>query len=148
MAPSRSVQKDITLLEQKNGTKSTLPLNGKVLEVLKSRAKLKQTGYMFANRVGKPLGARNLPRVFFQARDKAGLANFRWHDLRHTWASRLVQGGCDVYTVQRLGRWKTISMVMRYAHHDVQSLRKGIEIMDAERPSDSAEIRQNGRKGL
>jgi len=41
-----------------------------------------------------------------------------------------VQAGCDIYTVQKLGRWKTISMVMRYAHHHPESLRAGIEILD------------------
>jgi len=45
-------------------------------------------------------------------------------------ATRLVQAGADIYTVQKLGRWKTISMVMRYAHHHSESLRAGIEILD------------------
>jgi hypothetical protein len=36
----------------------------------------------------------------------------------------------DIYTVQYLGRWKTISMVMRHSHHYSQSLRAGIEILD------------------
>jgi hypothetical protein len=36
----------------------------------------------------------------------------------------------DIYTVQKLGRWKTISMVMRYAHHHPESLRAGVEILD------------------
>lgn len=35
-----------------------------------------------------------------------------------------------IYTVQKLGRWKTISMVMRYAHHHPESLHAGIEILD------------------
>lgn len=37
----------------------------------------------------------------------------RFHDLRHMCATRLIQAGVDVYTVQKLGRWKTISMVLR-----------------------------------
>jgi len=41
-----------------------------------------------------------------------------------------VQAGVDIYTVQKLGRWKTISMVMRYAHHHPESLRAGVEILD------------------
>ena len=46
---------------------------------------------------------------------------------RHTFAARLVQSGVDLYTVQRLGRWKNISMIMRYAHHYPESLRPGVE---------------------
>lgn len=38
--------------------------------------------------------------------------------------------GVDLYTVQKLGRWKTVSMVMRYAHHYPESLRSGINVMD------------------
>lgn len=55
---------------------------------------------------------------------------FPFHDLRHTFATRLVQAGVDIYTIQKLGRWKTISMVMRYAHHHPESLRAGVEILD------------------
>ncbi|WHZ27051.1 MAG: hypothetical protein OJF51_001847 [Nitrospira sp.] len=61
---------------------------------------------------------------------KADVKRFQFHDLRHTFATRLVQAGCDIYTMQKLGRWKTISMVMRYAHHHPESLRAGIEIFD------------------
>ncbi|MGA2824149.1 MAG: tyrosine-type recombinase/integrase [Bacteroidales bacterium] len=50
--------------------------------------------------------------------------------LRHTFATRLVQNGVDLYTVQKLGRWKTISCVMRYAHHHPESLRSGINVLD------------------
>lgn len=56
--------------------------------------------------------------------------NFRFHHLRHTFATRLVQTGDDIYTAQKLERWKTISMVMRYAHHHPESLRAGVEILD------------------
>ena len=61
---------------------------------------------------------------------KADVKRFRFHNLRHTFATRLVQAGEDIDTVQKLGRWKTISMVMRYAHHHPESLRAGIEILD------------------
>jgi len=60
----------------------------------------------------------------------ADVKRFRFHDLRHTFATRLVQAGADIYTVQKLGRWKTMSMVQRYAHHHSESLRAGIEMLD------------------
>ena len=46
----------------------------------------------------------------------------------HTFATRLVHAGADICTVQKLGRGKTISMVMPYAHHHSESLCAGIEI--------------------
>jgi hypothetical protein len=48
---------------------------------------------------------RNLLRAFYAAVKKAGLKDLRWHDAtRHTFATRLVQGGVDIYAVQKLGR--------------------------------------------
>ena len=45
-----------------------------------------------------------------------GIANFHWHDLRHTFASRLVMAGVDIRTAQELMGHKTIQVTMRYAH--------------------------------
>jgi integrase len=125
-------RKTITLLEQKNGAKDTLPVNAKALEVLKARAKVRslKSDYVFYNGAGNRMDARDLLRVFYRVMKKADVKDFRFHDLRHTFATRLVQAGVDIYTVQKLGRWKTISMVMRYAHHHPESLRAGVEVLD------------------
>ena len=42
--------------------------------------------------------------------------DFRFHDLRHTWASWLVQAGVPVSVLQEMGGWESIEMVRRYAH--------------------------------
>lgn len=122
-------RRTLTLSEQKNGAIDTLPLNQTAMEVLGERAKAHpaQTGYVFATPKGTPRGPRNVLRAFYQACRAAGIAHCRFHDLRHTFATRLVQRGVDLYTVQKLGRWKTLSMVQRYAHHNPDSLRPGIE---------------------
>jgi integrase len=125
-------RRTITLLEQKNGGRDTLPVNAKTLGVLKARAKVRSltTDYVFSNGAGNRRDARDLLRVFYPAMKQADVRRFRFHDLRHTFATRLVQAGADIYTVQKLGRWKTISMVQRYAHHHAESLRAGIEMLD------------------
>lgn len=69
-------------------------------------------------------------RAFYSAAKKAKVKKLRFHDLRHTFATRLVQAGVDLYTVQKLGRWKNVSMIMRYAHHYPESLRSGVEVLD------------------
>ncbi len=62
---------------------------------------------------------------------KAGIKNFRFHDLRHTFATRLVQQGVDIYKVAKLLGHKDISTTQRYAHHYPESLRDGVEVLDS-----------------
>lgn len=144
-------RRTMTILEQKNHGRDTLPLNAGALEVLKARARVRalRSDHVFVSGAGTRIDARNLLRAFYVARKEAGLENLRFHDLRHTFASRLVQAGVDLYTVQKLGRWKTVQMVMRYAHHYPESLRAGIEALD--RPQQSAVITnlsQSNENGL
>ncbi len=50
------------------------------------------------------------------AMKRAGIESFRFHDLRHTWASWLVQAGVPLTVLQEMGGWESIEMVQRYAH--------------------------------
>ncbi len=54
--------------------------------------------------------------AFQKAVGRARLTPLRWHDLRHTWASWAVQSGATLQQVMQLGGWKSLTMVMRYAH--------------------------------
>ena len=47
---------------------------------------------------------------------RAGISDFRWHDLRHTWASWHVQNGTPLEVLMQLGGWNSYEMVLRYAH--------------------------------
>jgi integrase len=55
----------------------------------------------------------NLAKAWYQVLQAAGIEDFRFHDLRHTVASRLAMLGIDLYTVQQVGGWKTAIMVQR-----------------------------------
>jgi integrase len=55
-------------------------------------------------------------KAWRNALKRAGIADFRWHDLRHTWASWLIQNGTPLYDLQEMGGWKSAAMVRRYAH--------------------------------
>ena len=138
-------RRTLTILEQKNGARDTLPVNDTAMEILQARAAVRtsSTEAVFLNGAGHPRNARNLLRAFYPAMRKAGITRFRFHDLRHTFATRLIQAGVDVYTVQKLGRWKTISMVLRYAHHQPESLRGGAEVLDRLRRENSTTLAQS-----
>lgn len=69
---------------------------------------------MFSFR-GKPI-TQVSTKAWYATLERAGIADFRWHDLRHTWASWHVQQGTPLYALQELGGWESPEMVRRYAH--------------------------------
>ena len=79
---------------------------------------------------GKPVGQVNT-KAWRSALKRAGIENFRWHDLRHTWASWLVQNGTPMYDLQEMGGWKSAEMVRRYAHLAPAQMAKHAEIVGA-----------------
>ena len=125
-------RRTLIIFEQKNGAIDTLPLNQKAMGILEDRRRNKWPDFdlAFPSQNGTRILNRNLFRAFNSATGRAKVNNFRFHDLRHTFATRLVQAGVGIYEVQKLGRWKNNSMVMRYAHHNSESLRSSIEVMD------------------
>jgi site-specific recombinase XerD len=60
-------------------------------------------------------------------RNESKISNFHWHDLRHTFASRLVMNGVDIYTVNKLGRHETLQVTKRYAHLADTHLQQAVE---------------------
>lgn len=70
---------------------------------------------------GKPVADSN-NSAFDTAKEKACIKNFRWHDLRHTWASWHMQAGTPLHVLKELGGWADIKMVMIYAHLSVEHL--------------------------
>jgi integrase len=61
-------------------------------------------------------------KAWYQALERVGIKSFRWHDLRHTWASWHVQNGTPLFALQELGGWESPEMVRRYAHLSVEHL--------------------------
>lgn len=99
--------------EAKAGRPIAVPLNEDALEVLRGRLG-KHLEYVFTFQ-DKPV-ARCSTKAWYKACREAGITNFRWHDLRHTWASWHVQSGTSLQELMELGGWASLEMVMRYAH--------------------------------
>ena len=102
----------ITFLDTKNGEDRSTRLTDRAKRVLVEVGP-KPTGSVFTFR-GKPI--RSIKSSFDKPCRKAGIENFRFHDLRHTFASRLVQKGIPLYEVMHLTGHKSFDMVQRYAH--------------------------------
>jgi len=61
---------------------------------------------------------------------RAGIKNFRFHDLRHTWASWLVQSGVSLLALKEMGGWESLEMVQRYAHLAASQLASNANKLD------------------
>jgi integrase len=70
-------------------------------------------------------------RAWTNALKRAGIQDFKWHDLRHTWASWHVQNGTSLQELQLLGGWSCFEMVLRYAHLSSNHLRNAAERINA-----------------
>ena len=104
-----------TLRDTKDGTTARLPFNDVVLFTLTTLPRLAGNDHVFPGN-GKSGRLDNVKRSFRAALEDAGIEDFRFHDLRHTFASHMVMAGVDLNTVRELMRHKTLDMTLRYAH--------------------------------
>jgi site-specific recombinase XerD len=130
----------LTMARSKNGHQRTVPMNGVVRSVFLD-ASLSRTRTDHPQDQVFPMAYRTVARVFERAvrtaqgalrdagKDASLLEGYTWHCNRHTFASRLVMGGVDLLSVQRLGGWRTLSMVQRYAHLAPDHLRAAVETL-------------------
>jgi len=94
---------------------------------------LKKVAVVFGKKTGDRRTIPLTQKAFKAALKKAKIEGFRFHDLRHSFASRLAQSGVDPYAIQRLLGHKTFTTTQRYAHHCSESLRVGIKALEASR---------------
>jgi integrase len=101
----------------KSGQTRHVPLNGEALDVLtRWRAATDANGYVFPGRDGNDDQMNDVKTAWTPILKAAKIADFRFHDLRHTFASKLVMAGVDLNTVRELLGHSDIKMTLRYAH--------------------------------
>lgn len=106
----------ITLLETKNGELRVLPIGDSVRELLAARAKVRRidSDFVFPGRSAtRPAQLRHAWTAALQAAD---VADFHWHDLRHSAASYLAMNGTSLQEIAAVLGHKTLAMVKRYSH--------------------------------
>jgi integrase len=102
--------------EAKAGQAIGVPLNDAAVAVLQSQlGKHREFVFTFGKKRPRPVDQVNT-RAWRKALKRAGIENFRWHDLRHTWASWCKMNGVGDRELLELGGWKSEKMVRRYAH--------------------------------
>jgi len=116
----------IYLNKTKNGERREVPMNGFVSKALIAVRKNPQSEYIFPHHGDKPSDFR---KSFFTALKKSGIVDFRFHDLRHTFASQLVMSGVDLNTVRELLGHKSLEMTLRYSHLSPDHKKRAVDIL-------------------
>jgi integrase len=111
----------------KNREVRSVPMNEVLTQTLQDSTLSQSKGPVFRNRMGQPY--RDPDSAFATAVRKAGITDFKFHDLRHTFASRLVMAGVDLVTVKELMGHKHIAMTLRYAHLAPGHKRAAVEVL-------------------
>ncbi|MFC1807965.1 tyrosine-type recombinase/integrase [Candidatus Omnitrophota bacterium] len=117
----------IYLLKTKSGEKREIPINEAAKTALIRTRKHPESAYIFCGKDGNPY--KTVRKSFFTALKKSGIVNFRFHDLRHTFASHLVMSGVDLNTVRELMGHKSIDMTLRYSHLSPDHKKRAVDIL-------------------
>ena len=127
----------VSFPKTKNGDPRGVPLHRELVAELANLPH--RDGAVFRRPDGNPYerprgnydrsGGSAIKTAFKAALRRAGIKNFRVHDCRHTWATRHYEVHHDLVALQKLGGWRTLAMVTRYAHANVEAYQKGIEAL-------------------
>ncbi len=137
----------IYLRKTKTKNKREIPLNDEMIVLLKKvKAQQNTKGKNVVGLDGKPVDGhnqasdyvfiykgkpvKNIKKSFKTALDNAGISDFRFHDLRHTFASQVIMRGGDLKDVQELLGHKSMSMTLRYSHLSQEHKKKAINLLN------------------
>ena len=112
----------------KNGERREIPINQTLRQALQGIVRRLNSPYVFVDGEGQRY--LDIKRSFHSALRKAGIKDFTFHDLRHTFASQLVMKGVDIATIKELLGHKTLTMTLRYAHLSPSHKVSAVELLD------------------
>jgi integrase len=124
----------VTLRQTKNGSRRSVPLCSPAFEIMVERAKVRRldTNFVFPSDKTAQKGSfkvrpRDITQPWETARRKAGLVDFRFHDLRHSAASYMAMSGASTLEIAAVLGHRTLQMTQRYSHLSVEHLRSVVE---------------------
>lgn len=134
--------KRIRVKKTKSGKARSIPINNALLgELMKLRSRNGQSPFVFFNpKTGKPL--TSVKTAFKAACRRAGIKELTFHDMRRSFATRILQKGADIETVRSLLGHHSISVTQRYTHTDENRKREAVELLD-EKTENMAKNREN-----
>lgn len=117
------------VIETKNNTRRTIPLNDTAIKALKALPRRIDGGQIFFDkRTGNPI--QDVKRSFGTALRRAGIENFRFHDLRHCAGSYLAMSGVDLRTIQEILGHERVAMTLRYSHLSPLHMKKAVSLIE------------------
>jgi len=119
----------LTLLKTKGGKRRDVPMNETVRAVLEKIEG--REGLVFLRKNGKPFKDSTLRKPFANALKKSGIQDFRWHDMRHCFASSLVMAGVDLNVVRELLGQADLKMTLRYSHLSPSAKTRAVSVLDS-----------------
>ncbi len=122
-------RKIIAILKTKSQKKREIPIGDGISRLLLKEKKHPDSSYVFCQEDGRRIGS--FRKAFKTALKKAGIEDFTFHDLRHTFASHLVMSGVDLKTVQEIMGHASFTTTLRYAHLAQNHKRRAMEIFDS-----------------
>jgi hypothetical protein len=110
----------------KNNTSRVVPINETLYRILAEMPQ--KSGYVFGNGNGGHVG--DIKDSFTSTCRRAGIADFRFHDLRHIYASHLAMRGVHIRALQELLGHKTLAMTQRYSHLAPEQIQNAVKLLD------------------
>ena len=129
--PSVDLKRGLVTFEQtKSGKRRSVPVAGAALELLRAVPRRIDTPLLFPSPHNKrrPINVHN---IFVAALARAGIADFRWHDLRHSAASYLVAAGVHMKAVQEILGHHSVTVTEKYSHLADGHLLDAVKRVDA-----------------
>ncbi len=116
--------------KMKNNEYHATPLTARAVMVLEELRKVRSLSNHVFHDKGHPLQDRKVQRAFIRALDRANIEDFRFHDLRHTYASYLRQNGVALDLISKLLGHKDLRMTERYAHLSLDPLKEAVKALE------------------
>ena len=133
----------IQIRQSKSNKKRVVPMNATIWELLNSMARTSE--FVFPSpKTGIRLN--QIKRSFRRAVDEAGLQDFRFHDLRHTAATRMADAGADAFTIMKILGHSDIRMTARYTHATDAALRRAVTNLDRNSGFSNELVTENKRQ--